>query len=279
MRERVIYYEDPLQDDFAGTRIKTRKVGKDFPFVRRGLLWRFASFLIYYGIAAPLVWLISKIYLGLRIENRGVLKQAGKSGYFLYGNHTRYLDPFIPPMAAFPRRAYTVANADAVSLPGLGWLTQMLGAFPVPTERAGLPVFTEAVLQRAAQGNAVAIYPEAHIWPFYTGVRPFRATSFRYPVKAQQACFIAVTTYRRRRGLFAWARRPGMTVHIEGPFYPNPELREREAAGELRDRVYRRMCVLTEREDNICYIRYVRRRKEESHDDIDEGPLRPQGDA
>lgn len=277
--ERVIYYEDPLQDDFAGNQIKTCKVGKEFPFIRQGKFWRAASFLVYYGVAAPLVWVITKVHLGLRFENRKVLKQAGKQGYYLYANHTQTLDPFIPPMAAWPKKAYTVANADAVSIKGLRWAVMMLGALPVPTQRAALPAFTKAVLQRAEQGNVVSIYPEAHIWPFYTGVRPFRATSFRYPAAQGLPSFIAVTTYRRRRGLFALIRRPGMTVHFEGPFYPNADLPVRQAAEDLRERIYRRMCALTEREDNVCYIRYEQRRKEEPHDDINKGPVRPEGDA
>lgn len=270
---RVIYYEDPLNDDFAGNHIKPRRVGRNFRFIRRSCLWRIPAFLLYYLIAIPLVFLISKIYLGVRIENRGVMKKAGKKGCFLYLNHTQYLDAFIPPLVAFPKKAYTVANADAVSLPGLGWLVQMLGGLPVPNERGGLPGFIAAVEQRFRQGNVVSIYPEAHIWPFYTGIRPFRSTSFRYPAKLQCAVFTAVTTYRKRRGLFFWIRRPGMTIRIEGPFYPEHGLPVKAAAADLRDRVYRQMCKTCGREGNICYIRYVQRGKETTGDDIDEGAL------
>ena len=65
----------------------------------------------------------------------------GSSGYFLYGNHTQYLDAFLPAMAAFPKRSYVIANPDAVSIPGLRNLVQLIGCIPVPSELSGLPAF------------------------------------------------------------------------------------------------------------------------------------------
>ena len=192
--ERVIYYSDPLTDDFATMNIRTREVGPEYPFVRSGLLWKLFAFLLYYFIAVPLVFLISKLYLGLRFENREVLRQLSGTGYFLYGNHTRALDAFLPAMTAFPKKAYVVSNPDAVSLPGLGWLVMMLGVIPIPTRFSGMRKFIDAVSRRCREGNCVAIFPEAHIWPFYTGIRPFSDTSFRYPVKENLPVVAMVTT-------------------------------------------------------------------------------------
>lgn len=255
MAERVVYYTDPLNDDFAGTNIKTRRVPADFPFVHRSKLWRAAAFLLYYGIAWPLVWLISKVWLGLRIKNKKVLKKAGKQGFFLYGNHTRYLDAFLPAMSAGHRKAYVVAGPDAVSIRGLRWVVQMLGVLPLPSDHAGAKPFFAAMERRIAEGQAVAIFPEAHIWPFYNGIRPFKSTSFRYPARLGAPVFSMTAVYRKRW----WCKVPAMTVCLDGPFYPDPALSEKQAAERLREQVYSRMCRTVEEEKSVAYIQYVQK--------------------
>ena len=242
MAKRIIYYSDPLRDDFADNHIHTKAVDRHFPFLHRSRLWALWSFLVYYGVATPVVFLISKIYLGLKFEN--------------HGNHTRGLDAFLPAMAAFPKRSYIVAGPDAVSIPGLRNLVQLLGCIPVPSDWSGFPAFLEALERRFLQGSCIGIFPEAHIWPFYTGVRPFVGTSFRYPVKLHAPVVAMAVTYRKRRGLFCWVKRPGMTVTFSAPMYPDPSQRPKAAQEDLRRRTYEFLCQVTSRPDNVEYIRY-----------------------
>ncbi len=256
MAKRTIYYSDPLHDDFAGNHIRTQVVDQSFPFLHPSRLWALASFMIYYWIAIPVVFLICKLYLGLKFENHRQLHRLGSSGYFLYGNHTQYLDAFLPAMAAFPKRSYVIANPDAVSIPGLRNLVQLIGCIPVPSELSGLPAFLEAVGRRFHQGACIGIYPEAHIWPYYTGVRPFSGTSFRYPVKWNAPVVAMAVTYRKRRGLFRWVKRPGMTVTFSPPIYPDLTLHPKAAQEELRRQVYHFMCRVTARPGNVEYIHY-----------------------
>ena len=254
--KRIIYYTDPLNDDFAETSIHTKEVGADFPFIHKGVLWNLLAQLVYYCIAVPIVFVISKVYLGLKYENRQVLRQLRGTGYFLYGNHTRMLDAFLPAMTAFPKKAYVVSNPDAVSLPFLQTLVTMLGVIPIPTRFSGMRQFLSSVTQRYQEGNVLAIFPEAHIWPFYTGIRPFSDTSFRYPQKLGAPVVAMVTTYRKRRGLGQLLRRPGMTVTLSEPFYPDPTLSPRDAQQQLRDRVYNFMMSVSQSHENVQYITY-----------------------
>lgn len=257
--ERVVYYSDPLHDDFARTNIKTVPVGADFPYRPASPLWKLIAFLVYYLIAVPVVFVIGKLYLGLKFENREVLRKLRGTGYYLYGNHTRNLDAFVPAMAAFPKKAYIVAHADAVSLLFLQNIAQMLGAIPVPTEFSGMRGFVDAVYARCDEKNCVAIYPEAHVWPFCTEIRPFPDTSFRYPAKDGAPVVAMVTTYRKRKGLFRFAGRPGMTVTFSEPMSADPALSAKKAQAELRDRVYSFMAETAAERENITYIRYERR--------------------
>ena len=239
--ERVYAYSDPLNDDFAGTNITTCRVGKEFRFVRSSLLWRAVSFVVYYGIAFPIVWLVARLYLGLRFENKKVLRQLRGKGFFLYGNHTQILDAFLPAIAAFPRRAYIVAGPDVVSIPGIKHLVMMLGALPIPTEMSAMRGFLDAISLRYRQNACVAMFPEAHIWPYYTGIRPFVAM---------------VVTYRKRKGLFRFLKRPGIKVSFSEIMMPDRSLTPRKAQRALRNRALAFMEAVAGSKDQICYIRY-----------------------
>ena len=250
--ERVYAYSDPLNDDFAGTNITTCRVGKEFRFVRSSLLWRAVSFVVYYVIAFPIVWLVARLYLGLRFENKKVLRQLRGKGFFLYGNHTQILDAFLPAIAAFPRRAYIVAGPDVVSIPGIKHLVMMLGALPIPTEMSAMRGFLDAISLRYRQNACVAMFPEAHIWPYYTGIRPFPDTSFRYPVKE----VAMVVTYRKRKGLFRFLKRPGIKVSFSEIMMPDNSLTPRKAQAELRNQAFAFMDTVARSKDQIRYIRY-----------------------
>ena len=259
MTKKTVYYTDELNDDFAGTDINTKQIPPDFKFRRDGLFWKICSFIVYYIVALPLVFLTAKMYLGLRFKNRKALKRLGRSGFFLYGNHTRDLDAYVPALAAFPKRAVIVTHPDAVSLPGLGKLVQMLGALPLPSDFSGMLSFMNALFSFVKDGRCAAIYPEAHVWPFYTGIRPFKADSFCYPLKAGSPVVAMVTTYRKRRGIFRLIKSPAMTVTFSEPFYPDRNLGLQAARQDLRDRVYGFMLKTSRESENVEFIHYEKK--------------------
>lgn len=267
MKQRQFTYTDPLKDDFAGNHIQTQTVDKNYPFVSSNTLWNIGAFLVYYLVAVPIVWVITKLYLGLRFKNRKAFRKIHKTGYFLYVNHTRDLDAFLPPMAAFPKKAYTIAGADAVSIKGIRNLVLMLGGMPIPTVVSGMPEFMKAVDLRYRQHNCVAIFPEAHIWPFYTGIRPFPSTSFRYPAKLNAPVVAMAVTYRKRKGLFRFVKKPGMTVTVSEPFYPDPALPLKERQEELRNKAYRFMKTVAAESENVEYIHYIYKPEEDRKDE------------
>lgn len=254
---KTVYYSDEINDDFAGTDIKTKRVDSHMKYVNHNPVWNFFAFLLYYGIALPIVWGVAKVRFGLKVKNRKNLRLVRKSGYFLYGNHTQAVDSVTPAILASPKKAYLIADPDAVSIQGLKNVVLMLGAIPVPDTLGGMKLLLTTIEKRIRQKQVVAIYPEAHIWPYYTGIRPFPSTSFRYPLKLDVPSVAMVTTYRPRKG----HRAPGMTITISQPFYPNKNLGFKEAQEDLRDRIYAFMKQTSENEKNIEYIHYEYRPK------------------
>ena len=252
--KRTVYYHDELNDDFAGIQRTTIRVGADFPYLHQSRLWNIAAFVVYRLIMTPFAYLYSKFKFHLRIVGRDKLKATRGQGIFLYGNHTLMAgDAFIPNLVTFPRRTYVVVNADNLSVKGARNWIQMSGAIPLPTELGGMRAFLNALETRIAQGNCVQIYPEAHVWPYYTEIRPFGTAAFRYPARLNCPIYCTTTTFQKKR----FGKTPHVTVWLDGPFFPDPALSSRDREKQLRDQVYNTMC---ERAKNSTYspVEYVR---------------------
>ena len=261
MKKKTIYYHDELNDDFAGTNINQKPIDSSFDYIRdKNILWRISSFILYYIIAKPLVFLINKIWNGASIKNRKVLKSIkGKQGFFLYGNHTNVLsDAFQPSLTKYTKRFYIIVNPDCTSIPGIQNIVMMLGAIPLANTISSKKNFIKCIRARIAEGHCVTIYPEAHIWPFYTKLRDFPSETCHYPVKLNVPCFTMTTCYRKHRGLLSFIKRPKTTSYIDGPFYPDASLPPKEAAKKLSDEMKAVMRERLETYSTYDYIEYVK---------------------
>lgn len=248
---RTYYYSDELNDDFAGTKIEAKALPKDYKYVPESRGWKAGRLFVYKIFATPVIMLVSALLT--RFKNKRVLRGYKKGGAFIYGNHTAFLtDAMNPTRIAFPRTADVVVNADAISIKGCGGLVRMLGAVPVPQDFHGLKNFSADIVRAAEEGHWVAIYPEAHIWPYYTGIRPFGAASFKYPAKCGVPVFAFTTTYKKR----AFSKKPKKVVYIDGPFFAEGE-NLKEKAESLRDKVYAAMCERAKLSD-CAYCEYYK---------------------
>lgn len=257
MSRKIVYYHDPLHDDFAPTngRIQRKQINADFPYEHKGPLWNALAFIVYRLTMTPFLFLYCKLVFGLRIENRKALRGL-PGGCFLYGNHTNTLaDAFIPTLLAFPRRASIVTAADTVSIPCLRNIVQMLGAIPLADTIDGTRQFLAALHRRLERRQAIMIYPEAHIWPYYNGIRPFPDTAFAYPVREQVPAVGAVVVYRQRKLLRFLP--PCITVVVSDPFYPDPALPPRSARRALHQKVYTFMCDTVAQRHSYAHIEYL----------------------
>ncbi|MBQ7346891.1 MAG: hypothetical protein IJW55_02960 [Clostridia bacterium] len=252
---KTVYYSDELNDEFSGISKKTLTVDEHFPYLHQNPFWNLAAFFVYRVIMTPFAFLYGKLKFGLRIEGRRKLKEIRGQGIFLFGNHTLMAgDAFIPNLVTFPRRTYVVVHADNLSTKGTKNWVQMSGGLPLPTAFSGMRKFLEAMETRILQGHCIVIYPEAHIWPYYRGIRPFGSASFRYPVRFDAPVYATTTTFQKKR----FGKTPRVTVYVDGPFYPDRSIAPREREKQLRDAVYETMC---RRAENSTYspVDYVRR--------------------
>lgn len=258
--EKTLYYSDELNDDFSGTTITRRELKPNYRYFNRGIIGALKKFIIYRVIVTPICFIYSRVIKRVTFKNKKVLKGYKRRGCFIYGNHTAHmLDAFSPTCISFPRAADVVVNADATSIKGLRGILRSLGALPIPEGFRKMIKFNEAVGTAIEKKHWVAIYPEAHIWPYYTKIRPYSHVSFTYPVRLGAPVFSFTMTYKKRKH----SKRPKRIVYVDGPFFSDVTLPQKEAAKKLRNEVYNAMCARASLSD--CeYVEYIYRPREEN---------------
>lgn len=257
-KRKVIYYSDELNDEFSTAQITPRPIDENWVYVHSSRFKRFTHFFWYRIVATPIAFAYVKLAFGHTSRGKHKLKKHLKDGYFLYGNHTQDMaDPFIPNVITFPKTDYMIVHPNNVSMPYLGRITPSLGALPIPDGIGAYKNFRDAIETRISQGHCVVIYPEAHIWPYYTKIRPFTDTSFAYPAKLGTPVYCFTNTYHKRK-LMGGAK---IITYIDGPFYPDMDKPLRARRKELRDKVYRAMCRRAEKSDYV-QIKYIKTERE-----------------
>lgn len=254
-KRKVIYYEDELKDEFSLAQITPKKIDGNYQYIYNSLFKKVTHFFWYRMVATPIAFLYTKLVFHHKIVGKSILKKYKKSGYFMYGNHTQDIgDAFIPTLLNVPKDNYVIVHPNNVSMPYLGRITPSLGAIPLPDDMNAYRNFMKAIEIRIMQKHAVVIYPEAHIWPYYTKIRPFTDVSFAYPVKLNVPVFCFTNTYQERR----FSKKPKIVTYIDGPFYSDTNLSAKEQKQFLRNQVYNRMCEQAKK-STVVQIEYIKR--------------------
>ena len=260
MDNELIYeYSDELNDDFANNKINKKSLNDTYDYFSKNPFFHLVSFLFRYLIAIPVLWFMDVFIFRVRFKNKKVLKKAKKKGYYVYSNHVLPLDPVIPPVMTNPTKFMViVASHDTFSInPIVSFLVKCLGAIPVPSNTKMYKNYTTCMSYHIKKKHRILIYPEAHIWPYYTGIRNFKSSSFRYPFDDNAPCFAFTTTFKKSK----FFKKPSKVVYIDGPFYPNKELDRVEGVNKLRDHVYEAMVARSKTIGNYSYIKYIKKDK------------------
>ena len=208
-------------------------------------------------ISLPIKFLYAKIKFKTKIIGKEKLKLYKKQGYFIYGNHTQaFADTFLISNAVFPKINYLIVNPENVSMKYLGNAVQMLGAIPIPSNKEAMKNFLNTIETRIKQGYSITIFPEAHIWPYYTKIRPFKGVSFKYPVQLEVPAFCVTNTYQRYGKNNDNVK---IVSYIDGPFFPDKEcVTIKEKQQNLRDKIYNQM-VKRSKNSNIEVVKYIKK--------------------
>ena len=251
-KQEIIYYSDELNDEFSGAEITPRKIDENYKYIHKNIIWNTIAFLLQNILSVPIKYLYAKMKLKIKYVGKEKYKPYKKQGYFIYGNHTQiFADTFITSNGNYPHKNYFIVNPENVSMKYLGNVVEMLGAIPIPGNKEAMKNFLDVIKLRIKQGNSITIFPEAHIWPYYTKIRPFKSVSFKYPIELDKPVFCITNTYQKRG-----KNKVKITSYIDGPFFVNKDLEtKQEQKKDLRNRVYNQM-VERSKNSNFEFIKY-----------------------
>ena len=256
-QKEIIYYKDELNEEFSTAKIVPRKIDENYKYIHKSVIWNAIAFLLQNVLSVPIKFLYAKIKFKIKYVGKEKLKPYKKQGYFSYGNHTQiFADTFITSNTNYPKKNFFIVNPENVSMRFLGNIVEMLGAIPIPGNKEAMKNFLEVIEKRIKDGNSVTIFPEAHIWPYYTKIRPFKTVSFKYPVQLNVPTFSVTNTYQSYGKNNDKVR---IVTYVDGPFFPDDGCKTmKEKQQNLRDKVYKKM-VERSQNSNIEVIKYVKK--------------------
>jgi len=249
--EDRIYYYKSYNEDFVKSKNQEYKLKENYKWVHDNILYRICSTILY-GIAYMISFFYCKFILHVKIKNRKILNKYKKQGYFLFGNHTQIIgDVFIPAHVSKGKRIYTIVSQANLGIPVIGKFLSMLGAIPISDSIKDTKKVWDAVIKRISQKKCVVVYPEAHVWPYYTKIRPFPKTSFKFPVHCNSPVFTMTTTYYKRK----FGTKPGIIVYVDGPFIPDNSINKKDREEKLCNEIYKSM-INRSKNSTYEYIKY-----------------------
>ena len=228
-------------------------------FVKRSRFFRFFSWLFYYLVAIPLLYIYVKIGFGLRIRGRKNLRKIKKTGAVSVSNHVHLLDCAMNALAMWPKKVIFTALKSNFKIPVAGRILRFVGAMPVADNYAEMIVFKDELNRLLKQKRVVHVYPEGHLMNYYAGFRDFNRGAFSFACEAQVPVLPIVISWRRRRGFFKLfiPSKPCATITIGEPVHPNYVLLSRAQEFDLAERTRAAMEDLYRRSNDGRSVDYL----------------------
>lgn len=251
------YYYTNLSDDLVDSNNQNLKLPDNYQILPSKPLEKIWN-LIARTLAAGFSWIYSRIFLHVHVIGKRKLKTVKNHGYFVYANHTQPMGDAFTPLTIFsPYHFYAIAGQANWGIPIIGKLLVRYGGLPVGKDIKQSIKLIKAIQKVIAKDGIITIYPEAHVWPYYTKIRPFDATSFHFPIKTQSPAFVMTTTYHKSK----FGKHPRIITYIDGPFYPDSNLSNKKAQEKLYNKIKATMKSRAKSSD-YQYCRYVKKQED-----------------
>jgi len=184
-----------------------------------GWLYRLLSTAFYYAIAVPLLFLWTRVILGVRTEGRNRLPRKG--GAITVCNHVHLLDSALVGLAVFPHRVVFTSAPINLQNRWYGGLVRFLGGVAVPHNPTGLPLFFAEMELFLAKGRIVHFFPEGDLKPYDTSLRDFKRGAFHLAAQARVPVVPLSIRFTPPTGVGRlFRRKPTMVVVLGEPIAP-----------------------------------------------------------
>ena len=249
-KHTIVYYSS-LTDDVVKNEQQNFTLPDNYQIIKHNPINYIMRFL-----ATGFAYLFTYGVMRVKVVGKDKLAKYKQQGYFIYGNHTQVLNDVFMPLTLFGwKQYYAIANQANWGIPFVGKFLLPYGGLPVGKNIKQAIHLLKSVKALTKDNAHIVIYPEAHVWPYYTKIRPFPETSFNFPIQANKASFVMTTTYQKNK----FRKHPKITVYIDGPFFPDHSLPKKQQQKKLHNQVFHQ---LKERSklSNYQYYQYQQRK-------------------
>jgi 1-acyl-sn-glycerol-3-phosphate acyltransferase len=228
-------------------------VDEHYPFLDKSFRFRFISAMMYLGIFT-LVFVLSPLRFGLRIEGRRILKKHRalfRNGAMTVSNHVLRWDLLMVLQAVRYRRLYFPAWKENLTGPDRT-LIRLAGGIPVPDQIHVMKYFNRAFDELHRRKKWIHVFPEGSKWDYFQPIRPFKKGVFTMAWHYNLPVIPMAFSWREPRGLYKMFKKgyPLVTLRIGEPILPDLSLPRREAVRVLREETHRRIVELAGITDN-----------------------------
>lgn len=175
-------------------------INEDYKYVPTGRLFSICSNLLYYGIAFPILKIVTKIVYDLKIEGKENIRNL-KTGAVTVSNHVLFLDCAIVGLACGFKKIYYTTREGSFKIPFVRKLIKLLRAIPIPKSISNKRHFIEEINHTLQIGKIVHFYPEASLWRYCEKLRNFRDGAFNFAVNNKVPIVPMVFKFREPRGI------------------------------------------------------------------------------
>jgi len=181
--------------------------------------YRLFSSIFYYLIAIPLIFLWTRIVLGVKVVGKKRLRNL--NGAITVCNHVHLLDSALVGLALFPRKLVFPTLDKNTETFWLGNLVKLLGGIAIPGNITELKQFLDEMEYLLMKGRIVHFFPEGELKPYDTDLRNFKKGAFYLAAQARVPIIPITITFKQPKGIAKlYRRKPTMMVHIGEPVPP-----------------------------------------------------------
>lgn len=227
--------EKPI-DNF--NRSKKINIDKNYNFIPKNIFFKFASFLLYL-IAYPILYIISKLFFGLKINGRKNLKDV-KGAKITISNHIHILDVSFVSFANFPTPLYFPTIKSNLEIPFISILVKLFRGLPIPNTFEGRRLFYNVIKELLKKNKSIHFYPEASLIPYNETIRKFKDGAFDFACSSNVPIIPIVYTFRKPKYIMKYLKKKKyITLNILPPIYPKSN--DKKYVEELRKQIHIQM--------------------------------------
>lgn len=195
----------------------TKKSVKSLRIFNSSPLFRAIS-LIFYQLVFFMAMVFNVLFYRLEVSGRRNLRIKKA---FLISNHSMYLDPATVAQAVYPRKTCFGVLEETFSVPILGGMIRLLGAFPLP-KRNPMKVLMNPMKNVLDKTGFIHFFPEGKLYPFNTEIQQFHEGVFFFSIHFGVPVVPLTIVARRKkvRGKCISFFPPKVRVVIGKPVYP-----------------------------------------------------------